>query len=106
MSISGREGDGAGEAVHRHGSEREGSEAPVAALPGLAQPPALRRAVREQRARELVARCDTRRGGEAADRDQTEESVQLPSAELSELVPPRAPRRPVGKAHTGEFAAG
>ena len=106
VSIPGREADGAGEVVHRDGSEREGSEAPVAALPGLAQPPAPRRAVRKQRARELVARGDTRRGGEAADRDEHREIRPAPIAELSELVPSGALRRPVGKAHAGVFAAG
>src|SRR6185295_5621496 len=53
VSIPGSEGDGAREAVHRNGREREASEAPVAALPGLAQSPAPRRAVAKQRAREL-----------------------------------------------------
>ena len=106
VSIPGREADGAGEAVHRDGSEREGAEAPVAALPGLAQSPAPRRAVRKQRARELVAGGDMRRGGEAADRDEHRGIRPAAIAELSELVPSRALRRPVGKAHAGVFAAG
>src|SRR5439155_2527376 len=41
VAIAGREADCAGEAVHRDGHEREGAEAAIAALPGLAQAPAL-----------------------------------------------------------------
>ena len=82
------------------------SEAAVAPLPGLAQSPALRRAVRQQRARELVAGDDPRRRGDAADRDEHRGISPGAIAELSELVPSRALRRPVGKAHARVFAAG
>src|SRR5204862_682765 len=93
VPIAGREADGAGEAVDRDRHQREGAEAAVAALAGLAQSPALRRAVREQRARELVARGDTRRRRDVADRDQDRRIAPAAVAELSELVPPRALHR-------------
>ena len=106
MSIPGGEADGAGEAVHRDGNERGLSEAPVAPLPGLAEPPAPCGAVRKQRARELVAGGDTCRGGEAADRDEKRGISPSAVAVLSELVPSRALRRPVGKERARVFAAG
>ena len=106
MSISGREADGAGEAVHRDGREREGSEDPVAALPGLAQSPALRRAVRKQRARELVARATRVAVVMPLTGTSTEESVQLPSPSCPNWFRPVHCAVPSGQAHARVFAAG
>src|SRR2546422_167790 len=106
VSISAGDRDGTGESAHRDRRGGEGSEGPVTALPGLAQPPAPRRAVPEERARELVASCNARRSGEAVDCHQNGGVVEGPVAELPELVPPYALSRPIGKEHTGVLPAG
>src|SRR5207244_4269752 len=106
VSISAGDRDGTGESAHRDRRGGEGSEGPVTALSGLAQPPAPHRAVPKERARELVASCNARRRGEAVDCDQNGGVVEGPVAELPELVPPYALRRPIGKEHTGVLPAG
>src|SRR3989454_1494555 len=71
-------------------------------------PPAPYRAVPKQRARVLGPRDNAGRGGEAADGDRNGGAGEGPVAvaELPELVPPRALRRPVGKTHTAKERAG
>src|SRR2546422_573486 len=102
------EGPGPVAADHRDRHGRAVVEGPVAALPRVARPPAPHRAVPKERARVLGPSDNGVRCGEAADGDRNGGVGEGPIAvaELPELVPPRALRRPVGKTHTGKECAG
>src|SRR5439155_14654115 len=104
--IPSTDGNGAGESADRDRNGGGEVEGPVAALPGVARPPALHRAVPKERARELVASSNAGRCGETTDFDRNGGVVEGPVAELPELVPPHALHRPVRKAHTGILTSG
>ena len=81
---------------------------PSPPLPGVAHPPALHRAVTQERARVGVASDHAGRGGQASDCDWNRGAGQAPVAvaELPEVVPPPALHRPVGQSHTCMQPAG
>src|SRR5439155_25126324 len=100
------DGDSSGETAHRDRNDTELIERPVAVLSELAQPPALARAVCEQRARELVASRNARGSRKIADRAEYGGVVLRPVRELSPLIARDALRRSVGKTHALVFNAG
>ena len=104
----GGDGDGAGDSDHGAWHGGDVVEGPVAALPGVAHPPALHRAVPKQRARVGVASDHARRGGQAPDGNRHRGVGKTPVAvaELPEVVPPPALHRPVGQSHTCMQPAG
>src|SRR5439155_1442556 len=101
-----------GESAYWHGGGRARG-GPVTQLALVVPPPALHRAVRQQCTGVIGPGCDGvgapdaahchRHGGTGRPRGRVGEG---PVAELPELVPPRALRRPVGKEHTGILTSG
>src|SRR5439155_8061123 len=88
--IPSTDGNGAGESADRDRNGGGEVEGPVAALPGVARPPALHRPVPKERATQPVASSNAGRCGETTDFDRNAGVVEGPVAELPELVPPHA----------------